>query len=408
MYLSATNESLRVASDALASVSEPQFVISYQDITSAGMTLPMLSNQGATSGLSEITMAAAPAASTTRQVTEFHVSNIDTNNHVITVLKDVGGTNYIVIKLTLIPGQTLYYSRDAGFQVTIGDPNSNIAYQIESFTANGTYNKKPNASFVFVSCVGAGGGGGSGRRGAAGTNRFGGGGGGGGAVVWRLLQNSVLSNTTTVTIGTGGTGGAGQTVDDNNGNIGTSGGNTSFGSFITAVGGTNGGGGTSAAGAAGAGGLLSLSTPSFGPYALSGVSGVGGATSAAITAPLAGLNNNAAAGGSGGGGISNTNVASVANYRGGNIYNNGSLILGPDTNNSGANNQAASLFFSDVVFGLVGLGTGGSGGRPGLENAGNGGLYGAGGGGGSGVLNGTTSGAGGNGGGGLCIVLTIY
>jgi len=407
MYLSATNESLKIITGVTASISESQFVVSYQDITSIGMTLPMLSNQGATSGSNAITMVSAPASSTTRQITEFHISNIDTNNHTVTVYKDVGGTDYTIIKLTLIPGQTLYYSRDAGFQVTTGDPNSNIAYQIESFTANGTYNKKPNASFVFVSCVGAGGGGGSGRRGAAGTNRFGGGGGGGGAVVWRLLQNSVLSNTTSITIGAGGPGAPGQISDDFNGTQGTSGGNTSFGSHITAAGGSPGNGGTTAAAAGGAGGSISVSTPSFGPYTVSGGPSNNSQTTNAVSI-TSGLNNTGAPGGCSGGGISNTNISSVANYQGAGVYNNGALISGPSTNNNGANNQATSLLFSDVIFGLEGLGTGGSGGRPGLENAGNGGLYGAGGGGGSGVLNGTTSGAGGNGGGGLCIVLTIY
>ncbi len=54
------------------------------------------------------------------------------------------------------------------------------APDVQSFTANGTWNKPAGATRVSVVCIASGGGGGSGRKGAAATVRAGGSGGGGG------------------------------------------------------------------------------------------------------------------------------------------------------------------------------------------------------------------------------------
>jgi hypothetical protein len=93
---------------------------------------------------------------------------------------------------------------------------------------SGTYTKNADASYIIVECVGGGGAGGSA---AAGTAASEGGGGGGGEYTVKLIQNSTVGATETVTIGAGGAGGTGS---------GGNGGSTSFGSHLEAVGGTGG------------------------------------------------------------------------------------------------------------------------------------------------------------------------
>jgi hypothetical protein len=406
MYLSATTHTLEIVSDATATTTEPQYVISYNDHTSNGMTLPQSSVQGNLTGATTITALSAPAASTTRQISHLTVYNADTVTRVITIKKDVSGTEYVLVKASLASTATLEYSRENGFNIISETTQS--SYIVTEFTANGTWTKPANLKSAFVCCIGAGGGGGSGRRDAAGTNRFGGGGGGGGAMSWQFFTANSLSASYSVTIGTGGTGGTGQTVDATNGNNGGNGGDTSFGLVIIAKGGGGGTGGTSSSGTSGSGGASSSSTIVNGPFSMTGGSGASGSTNSSST-PTAGLvGSSACGGGSGGSGISSANLSLSTSVTGGAVWNNGVSISGTATGVNGLDNQSKSLFFNTSIIGTKGIGTSGSGGNALSLNGSNGGLYGTGGGGGAGTLNGTTSGAGGNGAGGLCVVLEIY
>jgi hypothetical protein len=406
MYLSATTHTLEIVSDATATTTEPQYVISYNDHTSTGMTLPQSSVQGNLTGSTTVTALSAPAASTTRQISHMTIYNADSVTRIITVKKDVSGTEYVLVRASLATKATLEYSRENGF--TIISQSSQESYIVTEFIANGTWTKPANLKSAFVCCVGAGGGGGSGRRDAAGTNRFGGGGGGGGAISWQLFAGSALTSSYAITIGAGGTGGTGQTVDATNGNSGTAGGDTSFGTVVVAKGGSGASGGTSASGNSGSGGVANTSIIAFGPFSLNGASGGAGTTNS-TSSPTIGFNGAAACpGGSGGSGINTANTAVSTSITGSPIYNNGTLIAGVATGVNGLNNQAKSLFFNTSIVGTYGIGTGGSGGNSVTLTGSNGGSYGTGGGGGAGVLNGTTSGAGGNGAGGLCVVLEIY
>lgn len=404
MYLSNTTHSLRIVLTGSA-VTEPEWVVSYQDITSSGMTLPMLSNQGNTNDTTPVTMVSAPAASTTRQITHISLFNINSSAVTARIYKDIAGSEYNLCQVLLQVGDTLEWSRESGWHVLSNSSQESVI--IREFTANGTWTKPAGLKRVLITCVGAGGGGGSGRCDNAGTNRFGGGGGGGGAVVWRQVAASDLASTVAVTIGTGGTGGTGVATIATNGNAGTTGGDTSFGALVIAKGGSGGTGGTGSAGTSGSGGQASACTPLYGPYSISGGSGSTGSSGNPGQATLGFTGVTGAAGGGGGGGINTGNTNATAGGQGGGLWANGILINGPTTGN-GVANQANFLLFSSSLTSGKGLGTGGAGGFPPSTAAGNGGNYGAGGGGGRASLTGTTSGAGGNGADGLCLVMEVY
>jgi hypothetical protein len=404
MYLSNTTHTLQIVLTGSA-VTEPEFVVSYQDITSAGMTMPMLSNQGNTNDLTAVTMVAAPAASTTRQVTHVSLFNINSSAVTARIYKDISGSEYNLCQVLLQSGDTLEWSRESGWHVLSNSSQESVI--IREFTANGTWTKPAGLKRVLISCVGAGGGGGSGRCDGAGTNRFGGGGGGGGAVVWRQVAASDLASSVAVTIGTGGTGGVGVATVLTNGNPGTTGGDTSFGSLVIAKGGLFGSGGTGTNGTAGTGGQFFNCTPFYGPYAMGGGQGSAGATGNPGQATFGFSGGSGTAGGGGGGGINSGNTNATAGGQGGGVYVNGLAISGPTTGN-GVANQSNFLFFSSTLTSGKGIGTGGAGGFPPSTAAGNGGNYGAGGGGGRASVTATTSGAGGNGADGLCLVMEVY
>lgn len=411
MYLSNTNQKLEIVLAGTITTNPLRWTTSYQDITSAGMTLPQASDQNTTNNTTPVTIVPVPpAVGTNRQVVLITVFNTDTVAATVTIQKDVAGTKYQLTKALLQVGDSLMWSREAGW--TINKQSDQESVIITEFTANGTWTKPTGLKRVLVCCVGAGGGGGSGRCDGATTNRFGGGGGGGGAIVWRqIASQDIATSTVAVTVGTGGIGGAGVSTVATNGNNGTTGGDTSFGALVIAKGGNFGSGGTGTVGSGGTGGQSFSCTPLYGPYALNGASGSSGATGAGAQGGAGFGGGTAAPGGGGGGGITSAGVNATSAGTGGSVYANGLLILGPNSGASpnGVANQSNFLFFGSTLTSGKGLGTGGAGGYPSLPaNAGNGGDYGAGGGGGRASLTGTTSGAGGNGGGGLCLVMEIY
>lgn len=411
MYLSNTNEKIEIVLAGNITTNQLEWTVSYQDITSAGMTLPQSSAQGLTNNTTSVDMVAAPAAATNRQVVYISVYNDDTVDAIVKIKKDVAGIEYIYINQILKTGETLEWSREIGWNI-ISNTTQQV-YKFTSFTSNGTWNKPQGLKAVFICCVGGGGGGGSGARNAAGTNRFGGGGGGGAGVTMAFFTESQISNSITVTIGNGGTGGAGVLVDNTNGNPGNPGTSTTFGSLVRAGGGGGGGGGTTAAGGAGGTGATPSTSniPTYGPYGWGGNTGASGSTTGVSNGTPGWAAGIGATPGAGNGlGISNTNTAATSAGNGGGIYENGIFKSGGafGANPNGFNNQSIFLHYSQSLSSGFGLGTAGAGGYPAFPNGGNGGNYGAPGGGGSGVLNGTTSGKGGDGSGGLCVVLEIY
>jgi hypothetical protein len=407
MYLSSTDK-LEIVLGSSVTTNQLEWVVSYQDITSAGMTLPQSSSQGLTNDTTTVDMVTAPAASTNRQVVHISVFNDDTTSETVIIKKDVSGTEYILVEMVLQPADTLEWSREIGWKIISGTSQAAYTFNVYNTAGSHTWTKPAGLKSAIVFVGGAGGGGGSGARGATNTNRFGGGGGGGGAWFIQHFDANSLAPTVAVTVGAKGIGAAGATVDSTSGTFGTTGGNSQFGSMIAAAGSGGGGGSTSSGSGAGGGG-----TSAFLPYSGLGASGGTSNTNNPGTAGSPGFGilsgQTGCPGGAGGAGINNTNVSATSGGAGGGVYQNGGLQAGPSAGATpnGVNNKNIFLHMSQTLTSGTGVGTGGAGGYPAFKDGGNGG-YCAGGGGGSGVLNGTTSGKGGNGGDGLVIVMNMF
>lgn len=265
---------------------------------------------------------------------------------------------------------------------------------VDIFLTSGTWTKRPGATSVHVTCIGAGAGGGSGRVSASGTLATGGAGGSGGGYTDVVIPVDVLGATETVTVGTGGTGGAAVLTDSTNGNQGTSGGASSFGTRARASGGNPGSGGLSSGAAAGNSGGSGTTIGQTGASS----SGSGGAGSGPSVATYV-------AGGGSGGGIATT-PAAVAGGAGGSSTATGSAGPVGGSAGSAGNNGSSNT-------GAATPGSGGSGGGSAITGAagagGNGGTYGTGGGGGAAALNGQGgSGKGGDGAAGIVVVVTYF
>ena len=392
--------------DAAVSSTNPQYIISYNDMTATGMTLPQSSTQGNLNGLTPVTVLSAPLASTNRQVYNLTLYNSDNRAVNVTVRKDVSGTKYEIVTSTLSPGDTLQWSRESGWKVLAGT-NSGGSTISREYTTNATWTKPAGLKAAMIVCFGAGGGGGSGRLDVAGTTRGGGAGGGGGMLCRMFVLEKDLPASVPVVVGTGGTGGASVTVSGNNGNSGNKGGPTYFGGLVFAEGGGGGTGGTTSSVSGGSG--QTSSNASFGChiFSIAGANGANGSTTG--SAGSSGTSGTfAGAAGAGGSGITTLNVGNTISLPGGGVYNNSVAIGGPASGTNGSNNVCLYLYNSTTISSTIGLGTGGAGGNQTFPNGTNAG-YGSGGGGGYGQVNTVgTSGSGGNGGNGFCLVLEIY
>lgn len=118
IILDSTLKSLELKLAGAPATTQPPFVASYVDIsqTTFGMTAAA-ENDGAMNGSTAVTAAAAPSASTTRQLKFLSVFNVDTAAVVLTVQVNNNGTARIVWKATLAIGDTLVYVDGQGFSV---------------------------------------------------------------------------------------------------------------------------------------------------------------------------------------------------------------------------------------------------------------------------------------------------
>lgn len=116
IILDTTGKSLEVLFGAAATTTNPTIVASYVDVTTT--TYAPGATDVAGSGTTAVTAAAAPAASTQRQVKYLSVYNGDTVAHTATVRVNNSSTMRILVKVTLAVGYTLSYTDGVGFKVT--------------------------------------------------------------------------------------------------------------------------------------------------------------------------------------------------------------------------------------------------------------------------------------------------
>jgi hypothetical protein len=117
MYLNASTDSIEIILGGTVTANQLQWNVSFQDITSTGMTLPQSAGAGLTNNATLVTMVAAPAASTTRQVTQINVYNADTATATVTIRKDVSGTKYVLMRIALTTLDVLMWSRENGWRL---------------------------------------------------------------------------------------------------------------------------------------------------------------------------------------------------------------------------------------------------------------------------------------------------
>ena len=87
-----------------ATTTNPAFVTAYSDDT--GTSFVEGSSDGALSGSSQVTLVAAPAASTRRLIKTIYIANTDTVANTITVTLNDNGTLRVIAKVTLQVGDT--------------------------------------------------------------------------------------------------------------------------------------------------------------------------------------------------------------------------------------------------------------------------------------------------------------
>lgn len=115
IILNATTKSLQILLGGVVTLNELPFTTHYVDITTTSYT--PASNDGLSSGATAVTVVAAPAASTQRQVKLLTVYNADTIGETVTVRLNNNGTFRILVAVALAAGSTLVYTDGEGFRV---------------------------------------------------------------------------------------------------------------------------------------------------------------------------------------------------------------------------------------------------------------------------------------------------
>ena len=115
IILDATTKSVQVLLGAAATTTELPVTANFVDITTT--TYVPTASDGITTGTTAMTLVAAPAASTQRQVKFFSIYNADTVPSTVTVRLNNNATLRILHKVTLNVGSSLLYTDGEGFRV---------------------------------------------------------------------------------------------------------------------------------------------------------------------------------------------------------------------------------------------------------------------------------------------------
>lgn len=115
MILDTTSKSLEAFLAGAVATTQPTYFISYADHTAT--TFVPGATGGSLNGAADVTVLAAPAASTQRQVKYVAIYNADSASVTVTVQLDDGGTERPLVRATLTAGQTLEWTPDRGWQI---------------------------------------------------------------------------------------------------------------------------------------------------------------------------------------------------------------------------------------------------------------------------------------------------
>src|SRR3972149_1351113 len=115
MFLDAVTKSLEVYLGGAVAANQLPIYANFVDHTSRPATPGASDTQ--TNGATAVTVVAAPAGSTQRQVKALTIYNADTAAATIYFRLNNGSTMRIIRQTTLAPGETWVYTQEAGFQV---------------------------------------------------------------------------------------------------------------------------------------------------------------------------------------------------------------------------------------------------------------------------------------------------
>lgn len=141
IVLSATTDTLQVVLADAVTTTQLACVSAWRDITTTaytpGRTLIT------TNDTTDVTVVGSPVSSTQRVVDMLNVRNNDTATATVTVKFDANGTEYILWRDALQPGETLHYADGLGFVV------QRVYQSMKSFTVHGD----AGANFVMTNAT---------------------------------------------------------------------------------------------------------------------------------------------------------------------------------------------------------------------------------------------------------------
>lgn len=117
IVLDATTKSLQILLSGAVTTNQLAFTASYADYIASPAAFTPGANDGITNGATPVTLVAAPAASTQRQVKRINVYNSDTAPATVTIRVVSGANNRTQLTVTLQVGERIEYEDAEGFRV---------------------------------------------------------------------------------------------------------------------------------------------------------------------------------------------------------------------------------------------------------------------------------------------------
>lgn len=119
-----TTDSIKVSLSATVAANQLACYAAFRDYDSVGNQFVDDNNATLTNNTTQVTLAAAPSSPYVRGVDFITIQNNDTANAVVTIVLTKSGTDYVLWKFTLVPGDTFNYNKRQGNFIT--DSNGSI------------------------------------------------------------------------------------------------------------------------------------------------------------------------------------------------------------------------------------------------------------------------------------------